>query len=57
MEIGMIGVGRMGADMVQCILAAGHRCVVHDRNAEAVQALEQSGAVGAYDLDELIAEL
>ena len=57
MEIGMIGLGRMGADMVQCILAAGHRCVVYDPSAEAIQPLEQTGAVGAYDLNELIAEL
>ena len=57
MEIGMIGLGRAGADMARCILAAGHRCVVYDPSAEAVQALEQTGAVGAYDLSELIAEL
>jgi 6-phosphogluconate dehydrogenase len=57
MEIGMIGLGRMGANMVRRMLAAGHRCVVHDRSAQAVQALEQAGAAGAYDLDELLAEL
>lgn len=57
MEIGMIGLGRMGTNMAKRILAAGHRCVVHDRSAEVVRELEQAGAAAAYDLDQLISKL
>jgi 6-phosphogluconate dehydrogenase len=57
MQIGMIGLGRMGASMTQRLLAAGHRCVVYDRSEQAVGALEQAGAQGARSLDELLAQL
>ena len=50
MQLGMIGLGRMGANMVQRLMAAGHECVVHDPNPDAVQALVDEGAVGAADL-------
>jgi 6-phosphogluconate dehydrogenase len=57
MQIGMIGLGRMGANMVLRLLRAGHRCVVYDRNAEAVAALVQEGALGAASLAEFAAKL
>ena len=57
MEIGMIGLGRMGANMVRRLMRAGHRCVVFDRSAEAIATLVAEGAVGAASLDELAAKL
>jgi len=57
MQIGMIGLGRMGANMVRRLLRDGHECVVNDRNPEAVKALEAEGAVGAASLDGFIAKL
>ena len=57
MQIGMIGLGRMGANMVRRLLTGGHTCVVYDRSQEAVAALTAEGATGAADLDEFIAKL
>ena len=57
MQIGMIGLGRMGANMVRRLLRGGHQCVVYDRSAEAVQTLAGEGAVASGSLDEFIAEL
>src|SRR4051794_17355777 len=57
MEIGMIGLGRMGANMVRRLLKGGHRCVVYDRSADAVQSLVGEGAVGATSLSDLIEKL
>jgi 6-phosphogluconate dehydrogenase len=57
MQIGMIGLGRMGANMVLRLLRAGHRCVVYDRNAETVAALVREGALGAASLAELSTKL
>ena len=57
MQIGMIGLGRMGANMVRRLLRGGHECVVNDRSADAVQALVNEGATGAVALDEFIAKL
>src|ERR1041385_1898812 len=57
MQIGMIGLGRMGANMVKRLLRDGHECVVNDRSPEAVQALVAEGAVGAASLDGFIAKL
>jgi 6-phosphogluconate dehydrogenase len=54
MQIGMIGLGRMGASMVRRLLKGGHDCVVHDRNPDAVTALRADGATLARDLDQLI---
>jgi 6-phosphogluconate dehydrogenase len=53
----MIGLGRMGANMVRRLLAGGHMCVVYDRSQDAVAALATEGAIGAADLDEFIAKL
>ncbi|MCF1183496.1 decarboxylating 6-phosphogluconate dehydrogenase [Marichromatium gracile] len=57
MQLGMIGLGRMGANMVQRLLAAGHQCVVYDRDPAAVAALVERGASGAADIAELCAQL
>ncbi|HUJ78864.1 MAG TPA: decarboxylating 6-phosphogluconate dehydrogenase [Nitrospiria bacterium] len=57
MQIGMIGLGRMGANMVRRLLKGGHECVVYDVNAEAVNALVDYGAVGAGTLRELVSRL
>jgi len=57
MQIGMIGLGRMGANMVRRLMRAGHACVVHDRAPEPVEALAREGATGAASLDDLIARL
>ena len=57
MMLGMIGLGRMGSNMVRRLLHAGHQCVVYDRSPEAVAALTKEGATGAASLDDLIAKL
>src|ERR1044072_8000796 len=57
MQIGMIGLGRMGANMVRRLLRGGHECVVNDRSPQAVEALLAEGATGAASLDGFIAKL
>ena len=57
MQLGMIGLGRMGANMVRRLMRAGHQCVVFDMNPENVKALAGEGAVGATSLDDFIAKL
>jgi 6-phosphogluconate dehydrogenase len=57
MQLGMIGLGRMGANMVRRLMKNGHTCVVYDRSAEAVQQLAAEGAVGASSLDDFVAKL
>src|SRR5919198_6734648 len=57
MQIGMIGLGRMGANMVQRLMKDGHDCVVFDINANAVADLAAQGAVGANSLGEFVARL
>ena len=57
MQIGMIGLGRMGANMVRRLLRGGHECVVYDRNAEAVKTLSGEGAVGSSSLNEFVEKL
>jgi 6-phosphogluconate dehydrogenase len=57
MELGMIGLGRMGANMTRRLLRAGHRCVVYDVHAEATQTLAGQGAVGAASLEDLVGKL
>ena len=44
MQLGMIGLGRMGANMVRRLMKSGHACVVYDRNAEAVKGSSTEGA-------------
>ncbi|MCI0455151.1 MAG: decarboxylating 6-phosphogluconate dehydrogenase [Candidatus Dadabacteria bacterium] len=57
MQIGMIGLGRMGANMVKRLMRGGHKCVVYDRNSETVQAISKEGAVGASSLDDFVSKL
>src|SRR5581483_11207535 len=53
MEVGMIGLGRMGANMVRRLMRGGHECVVYDRNPEAVSGLAHEGGIGASALRDL----
>lgn len=57
MQMGMIGLGRMGASMVQRLMINGHTCVVYDRQPETVAGLCAQGAVGTSSLQELAAKL
>ncbi len=57
MQIGMIGLGRMGANMTRRLLRGGHSCVVHDVSANAVQALAAEGAAASLSLDDFVARL
>jgi 6-phosphogluconate dehydrogenase len=57
MQLGMIGLGRMGASMVRRLLKGGHECVVFDTQAAAVAALQGEGAVGTASLAELAAKM
>ena len=57
MQLGMIGLGRMGANMVRRLMRAGHSSVVYDRAAEAVAALAKDGAAGAASLREFVSKL
>jgi 6-phosphogluconate dehydrogenase len=57
MQLGMIGLGRMGANMVRRLVAAGHECCVFDVSPDAVHALEKQGAVGADSLETLVNKL
>ncbi len=57
MQLGMVGLGRMGANMVRRLLGAGHRCVVYDVHAEPVRALVSEGADGALSLEEFVRKL
>ena len=57
MQIGMIGIGRMGGDMVRRLLRSGHQCVVYSRTAKAVAALVDEGAVGSSSLADFVAQL
>jgi 6-phosphogluconate dehydrogenase len=50
MQLGMIGLGRMGANMVRRLLRRGHQCVVFDRSANAVTEVAQEQAVGSASL-------
>ncbi len=57
MQMGMIGLGRMGANMVRRLKRGGHECVVFDLNADAVRALTAEGAIGADSLKTFAAAL
>jgi 6-phosphogluconate dehydrogenase len=57
MQLGIIGLGRMGANMAQRLMKAGHDCVVHDTRPDAIAASCAQGAVGASTLEELSAKL
>jgi 6-phosphogluconate dehydrogenase len=57
MQIGMIGLGRMGANMVRRLLRGGHECVVNDRSPQAVEAVVAEGAIAAASLDGFVNKL
>jgi 6-phosphogluconate dehydrogenase len=57
MQVGMIGLGRMGANMVRRLMRAGHECVVHDVSPDAIATLEGEGAVGAEAMEDFVARL
>jgi len=57
MQLGMIGLGRMGANMVRRLIRAGHTCVVYDRSAQVVAALSTEGATGTASLAEFVTKL
>jgi 6-phosphogluconate dehydrogenase len=56
-ELGMIGLGRMGTNMVRRLQRAGHQCVVYDLNPQAVAALAKEGAIGATSLEDFVHRL
>jgi 6-phosphogluconate dehydrogenase len=57
MQLGMVGLGRMGANLVRRLMRDGHRCVVYDVNAGVVNELEREGATGATSLEDFAAKL
>jgi len=57
MELGVIGLGRMGSNMSQRLMEGGHRIVAYDRSAEAVRDVAKAGASGAGSLEELVRKL
>jgi 6-phosphogluconate dehydrogenase len=57
MQLGMIGLGRMGAGMVRRLMNDGHDCVVFDLNADAVKGLADEGAVGSDSMEDFIGKL
>jgi 6-phosphogluconate dehydrogenase len=57
MQLGMIGLGRMGSNMVRRLMRGGHECVVYDRSADAITGLAGEGATGAASLSEFVQKL
>jgi 6-phosphogluconate dehydrogenase len=57
MQLGMVGLGRMGANMARRLMRAGHECVVFDLDGKTVDALSGEGATGAASLDDLVGKL
>jgi len=57
MQLGMIGLGRMGANLVRRLMRDGHECVAYDVSADAVKALEAEGAGGATKIEDFVAKL
>lgn len=57
MQIGMVGLGRMGANMARRLLRRGHACVAYDVDARTVLEVEAEGAIGVRSLEELVAKL
>jgi 6-phosphogluconate dehydrogenase len=57
MQLGMVGLGRMGANMVRRLMRAGHECVVFDLNPDNVKALVAEGATGAESVDDFVSKL
>ena len=57
MELGLVGLGRMGANMVRRLEKGGHKCTVFDLNADKVKKLVDEGASGASSLEGLVKQL
>jgi len=57
MQLGMVGLGRMGANMVRRLMKAGHKCVVRDLSADAVAAMEKEGAIGSTSAEDFVKKL
>jgi 6-phosphogluconate dehydrogenase len=57
MELGIVGLGRMGANMARRLMRDGHRCVVYDVNPEAISELQREGAEAAESLSDLVSKL
>src|SRR5688572_22428524 len=57
MQLGMMGLGRMGANMVRRLVRGGHQCVVYDVNPQAAQTLASEGAVAAASLEDFVQKL
>ncbi len=57
MQLGMIGLGRMGANLVRRLMRDGHRCVAYDVSQDAVKQLESEGATGASSLADFVSKL
>ena len=57
MQLGMIGLGRMGGNMIRRLLRSGHECVVFDSNAAAVRSMTEEGATASDSIDDLIGKL
>ena len=57
MQLGMVGLGRMGANLVRRLMRDGHRCVAYDVSVDAVKALEADGATGASSLKDFVQKL
>ena len=57
MQLGMIGLGRMGANMVRRLMRDGHECVVFDVSPDAVKTLAGEGAIGATSMADLVGKL
>src|SRR4051812_33699413 len=57
MQLGMVGLGRMGANMVRRLIRGGHDCVVFDRSAQAVEGLTKEKAAGSSSLADMVKKL
>src|SRR5205823_6366647 len=57
MQPGMVGLGRMGANLVRRLIRAGHECVVYDLSEASIRQLETEGAIGSSSLDDLLAKM
>jgi 6-phosphogluconate dehydrogenase len=57
MQLGMVGLGRMGANLVRRLMRSGHECVVYDVNADSVRQLEGEGAIGTGSLEDFVNKL
>src|SRR3982074_3490169 len=57
MQLGMVGLGRMGANLVRRLMRGGHECVVYDVSADSVRQLESEGAIGSSSLEDFVSKL